>query len=165
MTTQTNSSTHVFQHRSIIQTSLERMWAFHNSPGILQTLTPPPIFVRVQRDDRSSLTEGEIAFQLWFGPFPASWLARHEPGPIPTSFIDRMLKGPAQVWVHEHIMQPVEGGVELVDRITIAHRPGGFWGLFTRLFFDGLPLRLLFMYRHWRTRRAVTGPLPNHSSL
>jgi len=165
MTSQTNVPTRVptrvFQHRSLMPTTLERLWAFHDDPGALAVLTPPPVFVRVLRDDRSSLTEGEIEFQLWFGPFPAYWHARHEPGPIATSFIDRMLKGPALVWVHEHLMQPAEGGVELVDRITIAHRPGGFWGLFTRLFFDGLPLRLLFMYRHWRTRRAVTGL--NHS--
>jgi len=159
MTSQTNVPTRVFQHRSLIPTTLERMWAFHNDPRVLGWLTPPPIFVRVLRDDRTSLTDGELEFQLWFGPFPAHWLARHEPGPIETSFIDRMLKGPASVWVHEHIMRPVDGGVELVDHITIAHRPGGFWGLFTRLFFDGLPLRALFIYRHWRTRRAVTRPV------
>ena len=161
MTSQTNVPTHVFQHRSLMPTTLERLWAFHDDPRALAVLTPPPIFVRVLRDGRTSLTDGEIEFQLWFGPFPAYWHARHEPGTIATSFIDRMLKGPALVWVHEHLMQPVAGGVELVDRITIAHRPGGFCGLFTRLFFDGLPLRMMFMYRHWRTRRAVTGL--NHS--
>jgi ligand-binding SRPBCC domain-containing protein len=137
-------------------TTIEKMWDFHNDPRALSRLTPPPIFVRLLRDDRTSLTNGEIEFQLWFGPLPAHWIARHEPGPIATSFIDRMLSGPAQVWVHEHIMQPVDGGVELLDRITIAHRPGGFWGVFTRLFFDGLPLRMLFTYRHLRTRFHVT---------
>lgn len=143
-------------HRSVIPSTVERVWAFHDDPRALAWLTPPPIFVRVLRDDRTSLTNGEIEFELWFGPVPAHWLARHEPGPIPTSFVDRMLQGPAQVWIHEHIIQPYGDGVELLDRITIAHRPGGFWGLFTRLFFDGLPLRMLFTYRHWRTRRAVT---------
>lgn len=143
-------------HRSIFPSTVERVWAFHDDPRALAWLTPPPIFVRVLRDDRTSLTGGEIEFELWFGPVPAHWLARHEPGPIATSFVDRMLQGPTQVWVHEHIIQPYGDGVELLDRITIAHRPGGFWGLFTRLFFDGLPLRMLFTYRHWRTRRAVT---------
>jgi hypothetical protein len=28
-------------------------------------------------------------------------------------------------------------------------------GLFTRLFFDGLPLRFLFFYRHLRTRMVI----------
>lgn len=149
------TSHRVFIHRSVIPTTLERIWDFHASPTALKQLTPPPIFVRVLRDDRTSLTEGELEFQLWFGPFPAYWYARHEPGPVATSFVDRMLTGPAEVWVHEHIMQPVNGGVELTDRITIAHRAGGFWGIFTRLFFSGLPLRMLFTYRHWRTRRAV----------
>jgi ligand-binding SRPBCC domain-containing protein len=149
--------THVFTHRSVIPTTVDALWAFHDEPRVLYTLTPPPIFIRVLRDDRDSLTSGEIEFQLWFGPFPAYWLARHEPGPTSTSFVDRMLVGPAAVWVHEHIMQPTDGGAELIDRITIAHRASGFWAVFTRLFFGRLPLRVLFTYRHWRTRRAVTG--------
>lgn len=146
---------HVFEYRSVMPTTVERLWAFHESPGVLGKLMPPPIIVQILRDERMSLTSGEVEARLWFGPLPVHWLARHEPGPVATSFVDRMLEGPAQVWIHEHIMRPVEGGAELLDRLTIAHRPGGLWGVFTRLTFGRLPLRILFLYRHWRTRRLV----------
>jgi ligand-binding SRPBCC domain-containing protein len=58
------------------------------------------------------------------------------------------------LWEHLHIFEPSGDSTRLVDRITLAHKPG-LAGFFTRLMFDGLPLRMLFMYRHWRTRRAL----------
>jgi len=57
-------------------------------------------------------------------------------------------------WRHEHIFEETPGGAALIDRVTLAHKPG-IMGLVTRLIFDGLPLRFLFFYRHWRTRQAV----------
>lgn len=157
MSTQRESaSQHVFEHRSVIPATVEDVVAFHDQPGALQKLTPPPIFPQALRDTRTSLTAGELEFRLWFGPIPVRWLARHEPGPIATSFTDRMVEGPLAYWVHQHIFEPVPEGVALIDRITLAHKPG-LVGLLTRLVFDGLPLRFLFVYRHWRTRMGVRG--------
>lgn len=145
----------VFEHRSVIPATIGQVMAFHEDPAALKRLTPFPIIVQLHRDDRTSLTDGELEFTLWFGPLPVRWLALHEPGPVATSFVDRTLRGPVESWVHQHIFREVPGGVELTDRITIAHRKGGVWGLFTRLFFGGLPLRFLFVYRHLRTRLGV----------
>jgi ligand-binding SRPBCC domain-containing protein len=146
----------IFEYRSVIPTSMDAMWQFHAAPSALTTLTPPPLFIQIVRNGRVSLTEGEVEFRLWFGPVPVRWLARHEPGATPTSFIDRMLEGPMAVWVHRHNFRAVAGGIELHDQITLRHR-SGWRGVLTRLVFDGLPLRVLFAYRHWRTRRATTG--------
>ena len=145
-----------FEHHSVIATTLEAMIAFHEDPQALARLTPPPplMVMQVLRDDRTSLTDGEVEFRLWFGPLPVYWLARHQRGPVETSFADVMIEGPMALWEHQHIFREVEGGVELTDRVTLAHKPG--WrGLLTRVIFDGLPLRLLFVYRHLRTRFAL----------
>ncbi|MBI5668215.1 MAG: hypothetical protein HZC41_09430 [Chloroflexi bacterium] len=149
-------TTKVFEQRSVIPTSMSRMIAFHEDAQALYRLTPPPIFLRPLRDDMRSLTSGEREFMLWFGPVGVRWVARHEPGPSDTSFADKMLAGPLAYWRHEHIFREVPGGVELTDRVTYAHRPG-LPGLLTRLVFDGLPLRILFFYRHLRTRLALAG--------
>ena len=143
-----------FVKGSFIKTSLERLQRFHEQPTALSKLTPPPIIMRLQRDDRQSITEGELEFTLWFGPLPIRWIARHEPGPLPHSFVDLQVRGPMAYWRHEHIFIQKPGGVELTDRIVLAHKPG-LAGLLTRLFFDGLPLRILFAYRHHRTRMAT----------
>jgi ligand-binding SRPBCC domain-containing protein len=146
----------VFEHRSVIAASMAQVIAFHEDPSALARLTPPPplMFMQVLRDNRRSLMDGELEFRLWFGPIPVRWLARHESGPTPTSFVDRMIEGPMAYWEHQHIFRAVNGGVELTDRITLAHEPG-IKGMLTRLIFDGLPLRMLFAYRHWRTRLAL----------
>ena len=146
--------TTTYEKRSVIPATLDALWAFHEDKRALARLTPPPIFVQRLRDEMTSLTSGELEFRLWFGPVPVRWVARHEPGPIATSFIDRMVSGPMQSWEHQHILREVPGGVELIDRVTYAHKPG-LAGLLTRLVFDGLPLRLLFFYRHLRTRLHV----------
>lgn len=148
------ANTRVFEKTSVIKTTLAEIKRFHEAPRALAALTPPPIIMRVKRDDRRSITEGEIDFTLWFGPLPIRWIARHEAGPSPDSFADVQAKGPLDYWRHEHIFREVAGGVELTDRITLAHRRG-LIGLLTRLAFDGIPLRLLFAYRHWRTRQAL----------
>ena len=67
------------------------------------------------------------------------------------SFVDRQISGPMQSWVHTHSFTQKADGVELQDQIVLEHKPG-LPGLLTRLMFDGLPLRILFLYRHFRTR-------------
>ena len=146
--------TRVFQKTSVFETTLADIRRFHETPRALASLTPLPIRMKVHRDARRSLIEGEIDFTLQFGPIPIRWTARHEPGPTANSFADLQLRGPLAYWRHEHIFAEVAGGIALTDRITLAHR-AGFIGLFTRLAFDGPSLRLLFAYRHWRTRRAL----------
>lgn len=145
----------IFTHVSVLPTSVEALTAFHNRADVLRRLTMPPLILQVLRDARTSLTDGEIEFRLWFGPLPVRWLARHTLGPIPTSFKDIQVKGPLAIWEHEHIFESVPGGAKLTDRITIEHQKG-LPGWLTRLIFDGFPLRLLFVYRHWQTRKALT---------
>ena len=143
-----------FEHRSHLRTTTEALMAFHADSRALQRLTMPPTRVQVLRDERQSLTAGTIIFRLWLGPVPVRWVAEHKPGPTSHSFIDTMREGPLAYWEHAHIFKAVDGGALLIDRITFEHRTD--WvGFFTRLVFDGLPLRLLFVFRHWRTRRAV----------
>ena len=81
---------------------------------------------------------GQLEFVLWFGPLPVRWTALHEPGPIDTSFQDRMLRGPLDIWVHQHIFREVPGGVELTDHLEYQHHEG-LRGICSRLLFGGLP--------------------------
>jgi ligand-binding SRPBCC domain-containing protein len=150
-------SMHIFEHQSVIPTTIDRMIAFHSDPAALSRLTPPPVIMQLHRDDRSSLTEGELEFTLWFGPVPARWVARHEPGPTATSFADRQIRGPLKSWRHEHVFEAVPGGVKLTDHIRYEHAEGGAWSLFTRVFFSKPNLRVFFIYRHLRTRLGTRG--------
>jgi ligand-binding SRPBCC domain-containing protein len=152
MNTTTPHNAKSFEHVSIFKgRTAAQCRAFHAAPGAFARLTPPPIFVQVHRNDIRDLVDGDVEFTLWFGPLPVRWHARHAPGPNATSFVDYQESGPMAYWYHEHIITDVPGGVELRDRLRIAHPPG-LAGVLTRLMFDGLPLRVLFVYRHLRTR-------------
>ncbi len=140
----------VFEKSTVFNTTLEKMTQLHATIGPAQ-LSPPPIFVQVHRDTRTSLTEGELEFTLWLLFIPVRWLARHEAGSTSTSFADLMITGPMAYWRHEHIFTQVSDGVILTDRVTFKHKDG-FKGLLTRMMFDGVPLRILFIFRHLKTR-------------
>jgi ligand-binding SRPBCC domain-containing protein len=150
MTSTTRAATRVYEKSTSFNTTMEHMIRLHQEGGPA-ALTPPPIFVQTHRDTRTSLSDGELEFTLWFGPIPFRWIARHEPGPTPTSFADVMVRGPLAYWRHEHIFTQEADGVRLTDRVTLAHQPG-LKGLLTWLMFDGVPLRILFFYRHLKTR-------------
>jgi ligand-binding SRPBCC domain-containing protein len=142
-----------FEYTTLVPTTMEAIIRFHEKSDALQLLTPPPLIVQIINDQRISNTQGSVEFILWFGPIPVRWVARHEAGPLPTSFIDRMTAGPMAYWQHQHIFLEAAGGVALMDKLTFAHK-SGWRGWITRLAFDGLALRFLFRYRHWRTQRA-----------
>lgn len=144
----------VYEKSSVFDTTMQQMIDFHNDPSALSTLTPPPIFMQLKEDNRTSMTDGDLRFTMWFGPVPIQWHAQHQQGPIETSFADQQLSGPLAYWRHEHIFEEVANGIKLTDRVTIAHK-SGWQGLLTRLIFDGIPLRILFFYRHLRTKFAV----------
>lgn len=146
------SKTVRFEKQSIIPASVQAVWGFHAAPGAFRKLTPPPVIGQIHRDERTSLTQGELDFTLWFGPLPIRWVAAHEPGPGNTSFVDRMVAGPFASWVHLHLMEPTSGGTLLTDRIAYTHN-SGVTGLITRLLFNRPALSIFFTYRHWMTQR------------
>ena len=144
----------VYEKSSIMKTSIDKMIDFHTDPKALSQLTPPPIFAQLREDNRTSMTSGDLKFTLWMGFIPIQWHAQHQSGPTKNSFADLMLSGPMAYWRHEHIFEEVADGVKLTDRVTLAHK-SGIQGILTRLMFDGIPLRILFFYRHFRTKLAV----------
>ncbi|MCA0456264.1 MAG: SRPBCC family protein [Chloroflexi bacterium] len=144
----------IFKKKSVMKGSLQQLWDFHAQPNAFAKLTPPPIFIRVRENKLKSLTEGTVDFTMWLGPIPLHWVAQHEAGPTEMSFTDRQLVGPMAYWEHQHSFRAVMDGVELTDHVTLEHKPG-LTGLFTRLFFDGIPLQIFFFYRHLRTRLAL----------
>jgi ligand-binding SRPBCC domain-containing protein len=155
----------VVEFKQVMPGTVEQMWAFHAHPKAFLRLTPPPIFIQVHRNSIANLTGGDVEFTMWLGPIPLRWHAQHKPGPTPTSFVDHQLSGPMAYWEHMHTFKTVPGGVELTDHITLDHKPG-VAGIFSRLMFDGLPLRIFFFYRHLRTKMGLASaevsqyPLP-----
>ena len=125
--------------------------AFHHDTRALTRLTPPPIFVQLHRTE--PLAEGSVAeFTLWFGPLPVRWIAVHSAVDALHGFSDAQRSGPMKLWKHTHRFDATDANTTRVsEHIEYAHH-SDWRGLFSRLLFNTVALRLLFFYRGLVTR-------------
>jgi ligand-binding SRPBCC domain-containing protein len=142
-----------YAHRFTVEAPIEQVTAFHRDTTALKTLTPFPIFVQLHSVE--PMAENSTAkFTLWAGPLPIRWEALHT-NVTQNGFTDTQVKGPYQYWTHHHIFNAIgENTTEIIDEVNAIPNPKFFWGIITRLMLFSLPI--LFAYRSWRTRQAVS---------
>ena len=142
-----------FNHRFTVKAPLSSVVNFHQKPGSMADITPPPIRVKFQQTPKILADGSEMAFTLWLGPLPVRWQACIE-NLSAAGFTDRQLKGPFKQWVHVHSFERVdETTTAVIDQIAWQLQPHLIWGLVGLGFYFGLPV--LFRYRAWKTRRLL----------
>lgn len=142
-----------FDYRFTVPAPVSTVSAFHFEPGILKTLTPPGMIMRVHRFD--PLANGSIGeFTMWMGPIPVYWKAEHS-NVSETSFTDTQVAGPMKKWVHTHTFNAVDDETtEVHEHIEFEHH-SGLKGVWSRLLFPQIGLKILFNIRRGITRREV----------
>lgn len=139
-----------YNHRFTVKAPLSEVAAFHQQPGSMAAITPPPVRVDMHSEAQSLSDGDELSFTLWFGPLPIHWRARIEDVSA-TGFSDRQVNGLFKEWVHRHSFEMLDNDTTLVrDVISIRLADGLLWKLVGLGFVLGLPV--LFAYRGWRTR-------------
>lgn len=143
-----------FLHSFSVNASIEAVSDFHRDTRVLKQLTPLPIIVQFKNVEQ--MQEGSMAdFNLWFGPFPAPWSARHYDFDPPRGFKDVQLKGPFAYWDHQHTFVQIDDHTtDVIDDIQARHGRHPYYGLISR--FMWLTLPILFTFRAWQTRRLVS---------
>jgi ligand-binding SRPBCC domain-containing protein len=143
-----------FRHTTELDASANALWEFHASPGALERLSPPLGGMRVV-DPGDGVAEGSLVkLEVGAGPWRRRWHALHVAVRPGESFVDVALEGPFRFWVHLHRFEPVgHDRSRLVDQVWYLP-PAGVPRWLGRPLFN-LLLRLLFTWRHRRTRRAV----------
>lgn len=133
----------------------ERVFAFHESPGALERLTPPWEKVRVVEGGDSIRPGSRVVLRTKVGPFPLTWVAEHteyEPGRM---FADTQRSGPFASWYHRHwFLDDGAGGTVLRDEVEY-EPPFGALGRWLGGGFLEKKLGAMFTYRHDVTRRIV----------
>ena len=144
----------IFETSFTIPAFLPAVAAFHRGTEALRQLTPPPIFVQLLQVE--PLAEGSRSeFILWFGPFPVRWVAVHSKVDSLHGFTDTQVSGPLAAWQHTHRFEALNRGETRIHEHIEYEYPPGWRGLWARLLFNPLGLRLMFAYRAWATRRLV----------
>ena len=138
-----------------IAASPERVFAFHESPGALQRLTPPWEKVAVESGGQSIQVGSRVVLVMKLGPIPLRWVAEYTEYAPPHRFADRQVSGPFARWEHRHeFLDDGQGGTILRD--TVDYDPP--LGALGRIFGGGFlraKLAKMFDYRHEKTRQIV----------
>ena len=146
-----------FVKESVIRSSPERVFAFHELPDVLNLLMPPWEQAHVvQPAEISAVGSQAIIETRVFGPIKTRWVAQHTVYDPPRMFEDVQVKGPFRSWRHRHIVEAHEDGTILRDEIDY-EPPLGFIGRAMAPLLVQKRLQRLFDYRHDVTRRWKIG--------
>lgn len=144
-----------FVFSSLIPAPVETVFAFHESPGALERLTPPWQPAVVVHKDPGLEPGARVVLLLPLGPLRLHWRALHTHYEKDRLFVDVQESGPFRRWVHRHEFEPAAGGAtRLTDRIAFS-LPGGLLADLCGAWLARIQLRRLFTWRHAVTRRAT----------
>jgi len=144
-----------FIKESRIAASPSVVFAFHESPGAIQRLTPPWEQVELEQGGDSIRPGSRVKLKVMVGPIPLRWIAEHTEYDPGRSFADRQIQGPFSRWFHRHLFLDDEaGGTLLRDEIEYTLPLGWFGRYFGKKRVEAR-LSRMFDYRHNVTRRIV----------
>ena len=141
----------IFEWRSVMPAAADEVFAYHARPGAFGRLAPPWQKLNVL-EDSGDVTGGQVAFDVWFGPFRRRWVAEMGSAVPGRQFVDRQIEGPFASWEHVHRFVPIdEGKSELLDHIEYSLPAGGLTDI-VGAGPAGKTLSRLFRFRHERAR-------------
>lgn len=149
-----NPARHTFQFTFTVRASITEVAQFHGDTNTLRRLTPPPIWVQFHSVE--PISEGSLSdFTLWFAVIPLRWKARHDKIDALHGFRDTQVEGPMLRWEHTHSFTEESTTVTRISEHIVYEHAKGVQGLFTRLLFNSLGLKMNFLYRCVITRRLL----------
>lgn len=113
--------------------SKEIAWEFLSDPKNLSKITPKEMGFLITSPEVKPMYEGQI-ISYKVSPIKgikSNWVTEITKVEKNKYFIDEQRFGPYAMWHHEHILEEIEGGVKMIDKISYKI-PFGFIGdLFT----------------------------------
>lgn len=144
-----------FEKETRIHAAPERVFAFHESPGALERLTPPWERVKLLEGGDSIRPGTRVVLSVPVGPFRMKWIAEHTEYQAGRMFADRQVEGPFASWYHRHLcLDDGQGGTLLRDEIEYQPPLGAMGRCLGRPFIEA-KLKKMFDYRHEVTRQIV----------
>lgn len=128
--------------------SIEEAWSFLSDPHNLATITPKEMGFEITSKTGSNTYEGQI-ITYRVGIFPgikSSWVTEIKHLHAPYYFVDEQRIGPYQIWYHEHMLEEIEDGVLMKDKVTYKP-PFGFLGHLVHPWLVKSKLMNIFKYR------------------
>src|ERR1022692_892876 len=124
---------YIFRAEQFVPRPLGDVFEFFSKAENLQTLTPEWLHFRILSVKPSPVRKGTlIRYSLRWRLFPIRWTTEIIEWDPPHRFVDSQLKGPYQLWHHEHRFAAEGNGTRISDEVqyllpfgvlgSIAHR-------------------------------------------
>ncbi len=140
---------YTFRETQFIPTTLDVLWDFISSPQNLRKITPPSMgFDVITSDLPEKMYAGMIiAYHVrpLFG-IKTTWVTEITHVNEFKYFVDEQRFGPYTMWHHQHLIEPVEGGILMTDIIDY-QPPMGFLGAIANKLVIRKTLKEIFAFR------------------
>lgn len=109
---------HMLERQQYLPAPMEKVFAFFSDVRNLERLTPPWLGFQVLTPGRIEMkADARIDFVIRLAGFPLRWRTRITEWTPGVRFVDDQERGPYALWHHEHLFEPVGGGVLMSDRV------------------------------------------------
>jgi ligand-binding SRPBCC domain-containing protein len=99
----------------------DEVFSFFSDARNLDAITPPWVRFRMTTPGPVELKAGAlIDYKLRVHGLPIRWRTRITEWNPPARFVDEQLRGPYQLWVHEHEFESRDGGTLVRDHVRYA---------------------------------------------
>ncbi len=140
---------HAYRLRTAIWVPSNQKEVFHyfSLAENLEELTPPWLNFKIKKKSSEHVQEGMLLdYSLRVRGVPVKWKTLIEQWAPPQKFVDRQLKGPYRLWLHEHRFFAMKHGTLMTD--VVAYRlPFGILGDLVHLLWVGSDVAKIFQYR------------------
>jgi ligand-binding SRPBCC domain-containing protein len=126
------------------------VFSFFAEAGNLQEITPPWLDFRILTPLPIALRDGALLdYSIRWRIARVTWRTEIVDWAPPHRFIDRQIRGPYQLWVHQHTFDPHPQGTLMTDRVSYA-LPFGLLGRLAHFLIVRRDLEAIFEYRGQR---------------
>ncbi len=152
---------HVLERVQRVAAPLSTVSAFFETPDNLERITPPFLNFRILTSGVKMEKGAIIEYRLKMRGIPMGWRTRIDEYVPGERFVDFQEKGPYRYWHHLHTFRAIDGGTELVDRVTY-ELPFGPLGAVAHAVFVRAELARIFDHR-FEVAKELFGDLDGNS--
>ncbi len=143
---------HFFYSETIINRPINEVFDFFSKAENLNRLTPDELEFKILTPLPLQMRKGAlIDYQIRLSKIPFKWKTEITVWNPPFSFIDRQVKGPYRIWIHEHSFLDNGNQTKMIDRVEFLS-PGGILEPIINKAFVESRVKEIFSYREKRLK-------------
>ncbi|HEV2909699.1 MAG TPA: TIGR01777 family oxidoreductase [Candidatus Eremiobacteraceae bacterium] len=143
-----------FEDERVVRAPLETIFAFFSDPGNLAQLTPPEVDFKMNAKTPGDLRRGSVMeYSLKVHGIRMKWESLITDWQAGVRFVDHQVRGPYELWRHEHRFAADPGGTRVRDLVAYSLPLAPLSGLALPLV--RADLRTIFAYRRAAVARLL----------